>query len=101
MAERQLLLTTELDRIFLSHKIFFLKKKLIGEVHNGGSAVPNIGRYSVECGGFRVSAGTGVQFQFPSSFPATPLVANNFANTTPVGVSVCGVRSIWQFSETV
>ena len=98
MAERQFLITAELDRIFLSHKIFFfLKKKLIGEVHNGGSVVPNIGRYSADCGGFCVSAGSGGQFQFPSSYPAMPLVTN----TTPVVVSVCGVRSIWQSSKTI
>jgi len=48
-----------------------------------------------------VSAGTGGQFQFPSSFPATPLVVNNFANTTPVGVSVRGVRSIWQSTKII
>ena len=67
---------------------------------NGGSIVPNIGRYSADYGEFCVSAGTGGQFQFPSSFPVTPLVASYFTNVT-AGVTVCGVGSVWHPTKTI
>jgi hypothetical protein len=52
-------------------------------------------------GGVCVSAGTGEQFQFPSSFPVTPVTASNFSCITPASVSIRGVRSIWYSTETI